>query len=416
MTLPVPVTSQQGLDGDTPMIARGGGADLLRTMIDLAARNPRDDAKVERRLVELLTAYPALADKSIYRMRFKDKKSPTGYSTISGVSIRAAETLASEMGFVWVDVAIAGESEDYVDLVATAFDAQRANVQRRPFRVSRLEKSEDGRLNMLNDRRMLMAIQSGVAKAVRNAILSIAPFRLKASFEHKCRELLAGGDLSKAADPGRVKACVDAFKEAWGVTVAQLEGYVGRPSTSWVGADLADLRSLFTGLDDGETSLDAVFPKPDVVAAEAPRGKVVDQQDQAVTQAAKGHGGPIVGEIVDAAELKEALQRAEQRVVEADPAPATQPAAPPARPPIVPPAPPEAPAAPPEAQSPLHEMLMKKIDAVTTEDELNALMQELYAPGPGGILASASREFKRAALTKMGAKRTELNKAASPAR
>jgi hypothetical protein len=238
----------------------GRSADLLRTLVTLARQAPRDDSAVIKRLLQTLQDYPALADKSIYRMKFKDKRSRSGFNIVSGTSIRAAETIAAEMGFVWTEAAIQDETADYVDIIATAFDAQRANVQRKPFRVSRLEKGDDGRMTLLNDRRMLMAIQSGVSKAARNAILAVVPYRIRATYEHRCRELLAGGDLATLADAGRVKSCIEAFDATWKVSVTQLETYVGRPRQTWVGGDLADLRALFVALEDGETTLQDAFP------------------------------------------------------------------------------------------------------------------------------------------------------------
>jgi hypothetical protein len=240
--------------------SNGRSVDLLRTLVTLARQAPRDDSAVIKRLLQTLQDYPALADKSIYRMKFKDKRSRSGFNIVSGTSIRAAETIAAEMGFVWTEAAIQDETADYVDIIATAFDAQRANVQRKPFRVSRLEKGDDGRMTLLNDRRMLMAIQSGVSKAARNAILAVVPYRIRATYEHRCRELLAGGDLATLADAGRVKSCIEAFDATWKVSVTQLETYVGRPRQSWVGGDLADLRALFVALEDGETTLQDAFP------------------------------------------------------------------------------------------------------------------------------------------------------------
>jgi hypothetical protein len=236
-----------------------GSAMVLRTLIDLARRYPRDDAAVERRLMAALRAYPDLADKAIYRWKNKDKKSRSGYTVISGMSIRAAEALASELGYIWTDAVIGDETAEYVDVIATAFDAQRANVQRRPFRTSRLEKGDDGKMHVLGERRMLMAIQAGISKAVRNAIIAVVPYRIRAAFEHQCRELIAGGNLTTAADPTRVKACLEDFLTRWKVTEAQLVAYVGRPRAEWVGADLADLKSLFTGLEEGDVVLQEVF-------------------------------------------------------------------------------------------------------------------------------------------------------------
>jgi hypothetical protein len=260
----------------------GRSADLLRTLVTLARQAPRDDSAVIKRLLQTLQDYPALADKSIYRMKFKDKRSRSGFNIVSGTSIRAAETIAAEMGFVWTEAAIQDETADYVDIIATAFDAQRANVQRKPFRVSRLEKADDGRMTLLNDRRMLMAIQSGVSKAARNAILAVVPYRIRATYEHRCRELLAGGDLATLADAGRVKSCIEAFDATWKVSVTQLETYVGRPRQSWVGGDLADLRALFVALEDGETTLQDAFPvEVTLVVPPAPSGPVTVEAKEA---------------------------------------------------------------------------------------------------------------------------------------
>src|SRR4030095_14497239 len=187
-----------------------------------------------------------------------------------------------ELGYIWTDAVIGDETADYVDVIATAFDAQRANVQRRPFRTSRLEKGEDGRMHVMGERRMYMAIQAGISKAVRNAVIAVTPYRIRAAFEHRCRELIAGGDLTGAAEPKRVKACVEDFAARWKVSEAQLVAYVGRPRAEWVGADLADLKSLFTGLEEGDVILAEWFGsggEREAVVVDLNAATVVDVKD-----------------------------------------------------------------------------------------------------------------------------------------
>jgi hypothetical protein len=389
-----------------------GSAMVLRTLIDLARRYPRDDAAVGLRLLAALQAYPDLADKSIYRWKNKDKKSRSGYTVISGMSIRAAEAIASELGYIWTDVVIGDETAEYVDVIATAMDAQRANVQRRPFRISRMEKGEDGRMHILGERRMFMAIQAGISKAVRNAILAVVPYRIRAVFEHRCRELIAGGDLTTAAKPDRVKACIEDFATRWKVTEAQLVTYVGRPRAEWMGSDLADLKSLFTGLEEGDVVLSEVFGsggERESVVVDLNAATVVDVKDGQLGGSATER--PLVPGTEEYAKIEEQLKDADKPV----PPPRATPR--PAKTPRVVPQPVDLPAPepiPPKGMEEVQEQGFDeeawrlKVSVMVREaksiDKLNEILGRIYND------AMVPKDTKRAAYGLISQRRDQLQK------
>jgi hypothetical protein len=270
-----PVESEQAT-----LVTRGGASDasLLRVSVEIAKQYPRDEAKILKRLQDTVEKYPQFAEKAIYSIPYENRR--TGKKVyVEGLSIRAAETLSNAWGNMRCGVRILREDDDGWDLEAIAFDMESNVWELTPFRAVKWEKSREGRVTFLDERRQLQARGAAASKVKRNAILAVLPMHIKAAFEGWVREQIAGGPLSKPADPKRLTACLEDFQEHFKVSVEKLEAYLGKPRTLWAGADIAELRAVFNGLEAGESTLAEVFSTEEPVITAPGITTVVDARD-----------------------------------------------------------------------------------------------------------------------------------------
>lgn len=417
-------------DGTLTLIRSGStDADLYRESILLARKYPRQEKAVVQHLLDVLDAFPQFAEKALYSIKFGDGRA-------EGLTIRAAETIAAAWGNLVVRAEILAEDENGWDLQAGIFDLQTNYRWMEPARASKWIKRRTGQMELLDDRRQIMARNAAVSKATRNCILRVLPMYVKAAFELRVREKMAGGDLHKPADKQRVAACVAAFG-AIGVTEAALVEYVEKPRDLWLGADLADLRATYNSIQEGESTVAEVFGSLPVAAPATPQGRVVDVQEGALSPEEKGHGAPNapVQPIATPAEPiatpppqkappteETDVQRLRRQLAEAEAAeakPAAEPVKPAEKPkakakptaeetPQTPPAA-SASAAPPASAPTDDAALVAAVEACQTITDVDKLLQAMYAPG--GALAGVSREKKRAVLERVQARRDAIVKA-----
>lgn len=248
-----------------------GSALLLQAAIEIAHRYPRDPEAILAQAIAGLDKHPEAAEKAIYSIPYEDRRRNRTVK-VEGLSVRTAETLAALWGHLRVGVRISGEDKDGYDLEAVAWDMQSNFQQLLPFRVSKWEKSRDGKTFALDERRMLQSLQAAVSKVKRNVVLSMLPTHVKLAYERRVREILAKGPLNRPAAPDTIKMVEDAFaqfevKPGERVTKDMLEARVGKPTASWLGSDIADLRGLYTAIEDGQVSAAEVFgpsePEPE---------------------------------------------------------------------------------------------------------------------------------------------------------
>lgn len=395
------VATREPVDGQAilQVVPHSTDAEMFRASVEIAKRYPRDVAAVVTTLVATLDAFPVFAEKALYSIPYKDRR--TGRIVkVEGMSIRAAETIASEWGNIRVGVRILAEDEEGWNLEAMAHDMQTNNIGLLPARALRATKV-GGQWVVPDVERQKMKLNAEISKVKRNVTLSVIPLQVKAAYEKKVRELLAGGDLAKLADLKRIVAAITAFQADFNVDQAKLEKYVGKPLKEWLGADLADLRALYNALEDGETTVAELFAETQADETSTPAGRVVDALDNALTGAAKGqaeapstwHGGP--GQPGTASQAGAVASPPTGTGVPVVPAGATTATAPTA-----------ATTVPPADQAAILAKVATDVDAAKTIDQINAVLGQLYHSG-------AVKETKHAALRLISAKRDAL--AAKPA-
>jgi hypothetical protein len=95
------------------------------------------------------------------------------------------------------------------------------------------------------------------AKLVRNCILACISPIVKEDFEEACMS-----KRSALLDEEGTKKLLAAFKQ-YGVTQARIEKFLGRTKKmGWTADDAATLRGIYTGIRDGEMTVDEAFEAP----------------------------------------------------------------------------------------------------------------------------------------------------------
>jgi len=192
---------------------------------------------------------------------------------IQGPTIRFAEMLLREWGFLSIEVNPMGETDDYKLLQVVCTDYQSCNftseivnvpksIERKKLRdgdelISQRTNSYGDPVYLVwaTDDEIAMKTNALVSKARRNLILQAVPGWLIEEAIVKVRETARQKD---AADPDAAKRKLfDAFATV-GVSAQQLSEFVGH-GNALSPAELEDLRGYFSGIKEGYTTWAAII-------------------------------------------------------------------------------------------------------------------------------------------------------------
>lgn len=273
------------------------GATLMRiendSMLAVAIQRPRNEANVLKGALNELAMVPEEAKKNYYAIPYKDRD--TGkIVTVTGPSINAAMALARRWGNCSAATRIVNEDATGFDIEGVFIDLESNFRVSKPFRVGKTAKRKGGGAYLLDPQRLLMAVQAGASKASRNAILAGLPTYLVRAYDTRAREI-AAGNLDAAADPRKVAGLFKAF-ERFKVTKEMLEAYVESPIAEWTGETLSNLIGLGNALNDGQVTVEDLFPPKEEQARQQPTGPAVVTPDSLVGATVTGEDGATPGQ------------------------------------------------------------------------------------------------------------------------
>jgi hypothetical protein len=244
------------IQNDTPDVSVdglvGSGRALQRVQTQyttaIAVQKPR---VLERVQAAVLKEATLAGTGFFYSMRFRDKKSPTGFSVIEGPSIDGAMILARNFGNCASDITLDDDAPQHWIFRASFVDLETGFTESRLFR----QRKSESHGNFDQDRKLDMAFQIGQSKAKRNVILKAMPEWLIQAAMGKAKEgaAKAFGDLKMM-----VPRCIDSFAKL-GVTREQLERRVGNGATNWTANDLVTLAAIMKAIKDGQSSAENEF-------------------------------------------------------------------------------------------------------------------------------------------------------------
>lgn len=256
------------------------------SMLQMATQRPRNEQKVLQGALGELGLVPEEAKEAFYTIPYRERQDGGGFRVVNvqGPSIGAAMALARRWGNCSATSRITNEDKEGFDIEGVFIDLESNFRVSKPFRVGKWNKAKGGGIYQLDPQRLLMAVQAGASKALRNAVISGLPKYLVSAYYNKAREI-AGGHPDAKADPKRVEALLKAF-ERLKVTKEKLERYAERPVADWTGEEIANLRGVWNVLNDKQATVEELFP--DEAAAAAPGGPATLTPDSIMAGTATG--------------------------------------------------------------------------------------------------------------------------------
>lgn len=215
----------------------------------VAQRFPRDE---ERSIARIQTACKrkGLAEKSAY-------KYPRGGKTISGPSIRLAETLAMAWGNLDFGISELDQRLGESDVMAYCWDLETNTRRTVTFTVPHIRYSKEKGNTRLSDPRDIYEMVANMgARRLRACILAVIPGDVQQLAVQACRKTLIGESTEPLVD--RIRKAVNAFAD-FGVTVPMIEAKLGHKLAACEEFDLVDLREIWQSMKDGMSKRDDWF-------------------------------------------------------------------------------------------------------------------------------------------------------------
>ena len=241
------------------------------TLMRVAKESPRDEGKIIKGAMAELELVPEEAHRAYYSIPYKERgEGGTKTVFVEGPSIKSAMALARRWGNCLTGARPIDENADQWIIEGVFIDAETGFRIARPFIQSKWYKVSGRFLKMGSDKQM-MAYQAGVSKAIRNAVLAALPTYLVHAYVKKAKALV-GGKLDVKADPKAVGGVITSFAKL-GVSEEKLVELVGLPSSEWTGSTVAELRGIFTAIQDDQTTVQDVFNHGDPGEAPEPQSR-----------------------------------------------------------------------------------------------------------------------------------------------
>ena len=203
-------------------VPSGGGGALIsveqqRAVAEVQARmiiarsNPRNPIRSVESILNECTR-PTLAAQALYQYS-------RGGSSISGPSIKLAETMARHWGNIASGIKEVSRAAGYSECVAYAWDLETGFYDERQFQVKHWRDTKGGGYLLTDERDIYELIANMGQRRKRAVLLTVIPGDVQDAAVEACE-----ATLSATADtsPDALRKMVGAFG-AWGVTQAQIE-------------------------------------------------------------------------------------------------------------------------------------------------------------------------------------------------
>lgn len=232
------------------LVAQGATMQRIQTQFHTAVRVqvPRDKKDVLRRILEECDIMP---EGLMYSWTVKSKDGTR--SVIEGPSIRMAMTMAREYGNCVVNAQQVAEDPKYWTFEGVFLDLETGFTCTRLFRQSK----DVVRGKYDQERKLDMAFQIGQSKAIRNAVVNAMPGAIVLRAQEAAKKALAA-QLTEGGLRQGIQRMVKAFGR-FNVKPKHLEARLGKQLADFTADDIAELRNVFSALEDGQSNAEQEF-------------------------------------------------------------------------------------------------------------------------------------------------------------
>jgi hypothetical protein len=180
---------------------------------------------------------------------------PRGGKAITGPSVHLAKILAQVWGNLRIEAKVVAVDATQITSEAVCFDLE--NNLAIKTQVKRSIMSRNGRFN---DDMITVTGNAANSIALRNAILSVIPRAIVDKVYNTAKQKITGDVSDSTKLIARRKQVIDALKETYGVSEADILRAIGRAAVDHVDADdLVVLIGIGTAIKDGDTTIEQAF-------------------------------------------------------------------------------------------------------------------------------------------------------------
>lgn len=254
------VQDTKQLPTNTTQVEISRAVQEVQAAVLVAQKMPRDEIRARKRILDAAKRQ-TLAENASYCY-------PRGGQTVTGPSIRAAETLAKYWGNISYGTKELNQdlANHTSEMLAYAWDLETNTRVEKVFQVQHKRDKRSGSV-MLSDSRDIYELTANQgARRVRACILGVLPSDIVEDFIKECDKTLEGSNDVPLKD--RVRAMIESF-EKLGVTQDMIEQRLGCKADVIIPKQLADLRKVYTSIKDNFGKIGDYFKTNDVKEPEA---------------------------------------------------------------------------------------------------------------------------------------------------
>ena len=216
--------------------------------ISTAKAYPRNIKRATENSITVVTMDTETASTCTYAV-------PRGGKQITGPSIHLAKILAQFWGNLRIEAKVINIDAKHITSQAVAYDLEN-NLA---IKVE-VKRSIYGKYGRFNDDMITVTGNAGNSIAMRNAILSVIPRAVVDKVYNEAKKTITG-DISDATKlMAKRKKVLDAFKDSYGVSEAEVLKAIGKASIDHIDADnLVTLIGIGQAIKDGDTTIEDAF-------------------------------------------------------------------------------------------------------------------------------------------------------------
>lgn len=180
---------------------------------------------------------------------------PRGGKAITGPSVHLAKIIAQNWGNLRIEAKVVAIGPTTVTSESVCFDLENNLAIK-----TQVKRSIVGKTGRFNEDMITVTGNAANSIAMRNAILSVIPKAIVDKVYNAARATITGDISDETKLIAKRKQVMDALKDTYGVTEAEVLKAVGKAAVQHLtGDDLITLIGIGTAIKDGDTSIDQAF-------------------------------------------------------------------------------------------------------------------------------------------------------------
>lgn len=266
-----------------------GTLEMVRTAMMMAKEFPRNEMKCYTAILGACTV-PSFAEKAIYEW---EQGSGKNRQVIEGPTVHLLKEIGRQWGNVRSGAHMIADTINQRTLRCYAWDLQTGNYFECDVTFGKVVfrkyggDREGGEWRQTNEQELLGLNNAQASRGVRNCLKSVIPDFVVSEAMLKCRETMQA--KIKADPKGFLKNLIVRF-QALGISVEEIEGFVGFDLEKLDAKQLKYLSGVASAIDDGSMSWQEYIAKKaakEGVTGESPP-KSVDELKQRIADVASG--------------------------------------------------------------------------------------------------------------------------------